>query len=318
MKIYSDITQIIGHTPLVKLQRLPAAWDCDATIWVKLEGMNPAKSIKDRIAISMIREAEDSGLITPGRSTIVEATSGNTGIGLAMVCAAKGYRLVLTMPENMSRERQQIVRAYGAEIVLTPAALDMAGAIARAHELLATIPHAFSPQQFSNPANPKIHYETTGPEIWEDTDGQLDILVTGVGTGGTLTGTGCYLKRQKPEIQMVAVEPTTSAVLSGQPAGRHDLQGIGAGFIPDVLRVDLIDEILQVSDEQAYELGRQLAEQEGIMAGISTAAVVYGALQVGTRSPQAHIVAIAASAGERYLSTALWNDAAKVEPGIKA
>ncbi|TVQ21299.1 MAG: cysteine synthase A [Leptolyngbya sp. DLM2.Bin15] len=318
MKIYSDITQIIGHTPLVKLQRLPAAWDCDATIWVKLEGMNPAKSIKDRIAISMIREAEDSGLIAPGRSTIVEATSGNTGIGLAMVCAAKGYRLVLTMPENMSRERQQIVRAYGAEIVLTPAALDMAGAIARANELLATIPHAFSPQQFSNPANPKIHYETTGPEIWEDTDGQLDILVTGVGTGGTLTGAGCYLKRQKPEIRLVAVEPTASAVLSGQPAGRHDLQGIGAGFIPDVLRVDLIDEILQVTDEQAYDLGRQLAEQEGIMAGISTAAVVYGALQLGQRSPQSHIVAIAASAGERYLSTALWNDATKAEPGIKA
>lgn len=318
MKIYSDITQIIGHTPLVKLQRLPAAWDCEATIWVKLEGMNPAKSIKDRIAISMIREAEDSGLITPGRSTIVEATSGNTGIGLAMVCAAKGYRLVLTMPDHMSRERQQIVRAYGAEIVLTPAALDMAGAIARANELLATIPHAFSPQQFSNPANPKIHYETTGPEIWQDTDGQVDILVTGVGTGGTLTGAGCHLKRQKPEIQLVAVEPTASAVLSGQPAGRHDLQGIGAGFIPDVLRVDLIDEILQVTDAQAYELGRQLAEQEGIMAGISTAAVIYGALQLGQRSPQAHIVAIAASAGERYLSTALWNDAAKVELGIKS
>jgi cysteine synthase A len=308
MKIYPDVTAMIGQTPLVKLQRLPQAWGCEAEIWVKLEGMNPAKSVKDRIAISMVQEAEAQGLLIPGQSTVVEATSGNTGIGLAMVCAAKGYRLVLTMPDDMSWERRQIISAYGADLMLTPASLGMAGAIARANELLASIPHAFSPQQFCNPANPKIHYETTGPELWQDTDGRLDVLVAGVGTGGTLTGAGCYLKRQNPHLQLVAVEPTGSAILSGQPHGTHNLQGLGAGFIPDVLRVDLIDTIIQVTDEEAYTLGRALARQEGIMAGISTAAVIHAALTLGQRSPQAHIVAIAASAGERYLSTALWRE----------
>ncbi|WP_231948363.1 PLP-dependent cysteine synthase family protein [Phormidesmis priestleyi] len=224
MNIYANITEIIGHTPLVKLQRLPQQFGCVAEIVLKLEGMNPAKSVKDRIAVSMMIEAEQAGLIQPGLSTIVEATSGNTGIGLAMVCAAKGYRLILTMPENMSQERRRILQAYGAEVILTPAEADMQGAIAHANQLLTTLPHAFSPHQFSNPANPKIHYNTTGPEIWQDTDGQLAVLVVGVGTGGTLTGAGRYLKQQNPTLQIVAIEPAHSAVLSGKPAGEHNLQ----------------------------------------------------------------------------------------------
>jgi cysteine synthase len=310
MQIYNTITEIIGHTPLVKLQRLPQQFGCVAEIVLKLEGMNPAKSVKDRIAVSMMLEAEQAGLIQPGISTIVEATSGNTGIGLAMVCAAKGYRLILTMPENMSRERQQIVKAYGAEVILTPAAADMPGAIAQANQLLTTLPNAFSPHQFSNPANPKIHYDTTGPEIWQDTAGQIAVLVVGVGTGGTLTGAGRYLKQQNPHLQIVAVEPANSAVLSGQPAGEHNLQGIGAGFIPDVLRVDLIDEIVTVTEAHAYEIGRKLAQVEGIMSGISTGAAVYAGLQIGQRSQYQNqqIVIIQPSAGERYLSTALWEE----------
>ncbi|MFB2934304.1 cysteine synthase A [Aerosakkonemataceae cyanobacterium BLCC-F154] len=308
MRIHTNITEVIGCTSLVKLQRLPQQFGCLADIVLKLEGMNPAKSVKDRIAVSMIVTAEKAGLIQPGISTIVEATSGNTGIGLAMVCAAKGYRLILTMPENMSRERQQIVQAYGAQVMLTPAVLDMAGAIALANELLASTPNAFSPQQFSNPANPKIHYETTGPEIWRDTDGKIDLLVAGVGTGGTLTGAGRYLKQQKPELQIIAVEPATSAVLSGKSPGLHNLQGIGAGFIPDVLRVDLIDEVIIVTDEQAYDLGRRLAREEGIISGISTGAALYAGLEVGKRSQNQGklIVIVQPSAGERYLSTPLW------------
>lgn len=308
MPIYTSITEVIANTPLLKLQRLPLQFNCVADIVLKLEGMNPAKSVKDRIAVSMIAAAEDAGLIKPGISTIVEATSGNTGIGLAMVCAAKGYRLILTMPENMSIERQQIMQAYGAEVVLTPAKENMAGAIRSAKELVVDIPNAFSLQQFSNPANPKIHYETTGPEIWRDTDGQIDILVVGVGTGGTLTGAGCYLKQQKPELQIIAVEPATSAVLSGKPPGVHDLQGIGVGFVPDVLRVDLIDEVITVTDEQAYDLARRLAREEGIISGTSTGAALYAGLQVGTRSRHQGqlMVIIQPSAGERYLSTALW------------
>lgn len=310
MPIYNGITEVIGHTPLIKLQHLPKQFGCVAEIVLKLEGMNPAKSVKDRIAISMMLEAERIRLIHPGVSTIVEATSGNTGIGLAMVCAAKGYRLILTMPENMSQERQQIMQAYGAEVILTPAAADMPGAIAQANQLLSTIPNAFSPHQFSNPANPKIHYETTGPEIWQDTEGHLAVLVVGVGTGGTLTGAGHYLKQQKPDLQIVTVEPARSAVLSGQPAGQHHLQGLGAGFIPDVLRVDLIDEIVTVTEEQAYDIGRQLAQAEGILSGISTGAAVYAGLQVGQRSQYQNqrIVIIQPSAGERYLSTAMWDD----------
>jgi cysteine synthase A len=309
MLIHRDITAVVGHTPLVKLQRLPQQCGCVAEIVLKLEGMNPAKSVKDRIAVSMIREAEGVGLIQPGVSTIVEATSGNTGIGLAMVCAAKGYRLILTMPEHMSRERQQILRAYGAEVILTGAEADMPGAIAQANHLLATLPNAFSPHQFSNPANPKIHYETTGPEIWQDTDGQLAALVVGVGTGGTLTGAGRYLKEQNPHIHLVAIEPANSAVLSGQPAGEHDLQGLGAGFIPDVLRVDLIDEIITVTEAQAYQTARQLAQLEGLMSGISTGAAVYAGLGLGQRDHYRHqrIVILQPSAGERYLSTALWH-----------
>jgi len=308
MNIYANITEIIGHTPLVQLQRLPQQFGCVAEIVLKLEGMNPAKSVKDRIAVSMMLEAEQAGLIQPGISTIVEATSGNTGIGLAMVCAAKGYHLILTMPDNMSQERQQIVQAYGGEIILTPAADDMQGAIDRANQLLMTLPHAFSPHQFSNPANPKIHYDTTGPEIWQDTDGQLAVLVVGVGTGGTLTGAGRYLKQQNPNLQIVAIEAANSAVLSGKPAGFHNLQGIGAGFIPDVLRVDLIDEIVTVTEAQAYETGRQLAQVEGIMSGISTGAAVYAGLQIGQRSryQNQRIAIVQPSAGERYLSTAMW------------
>lgn len=308
MPIHPDITAVVGHTPLVKLQRLPQQFGCVAELVLKLEGMNPAKSVKDRIAISMILEAETSGLIRPGVSTIVEATSGNTGIGLAMVCAAKGYRLILTMPAHMSRERQQILHAYGAEVILTAAEADMPGAIAQANHLLATVPQAFSPHQFSNPANPKIHYETTGPEIWQDTEGELAVLVVGVGTGGTLTGAGRYLKQRNPNLHIVAVEPTASAVLGGQPAAEHDLQGIGAGFIPDVLRVDLIDEIIPVTEAQAYETGRQLAQMEGILSGISTGAAVYAGLHLGQRQHYCHqrIVIIQPSGGERYLSTAMW------------
>lgn len=308
MAIYSNITEIIGHTPLIRLTNLSQKLGCVADIVLKLESFNPAKSIKDRIAISMINEAEKVGLIEPKVSTIIEATSGNTGIGLAMVCAAKGYRLILTMPENMSQERQSIVKAYGAQIIATPAKLDMPGAIARANELVASIPDAFSPQQFNNPANPKIHYETTGPEIWSDTEGEIDVLVVGVGTGGTLTGAGRYLKQKKPSLKIVAIEPVKSAVLSGNTSGIHDLQGIGAGFIPDVLRVDLIDEIIQVTEEQAYEIGRRLAQEEGILSGISTGAVVYGALELGRQEQYRDrlIVAIQASGGERYLSTAMF------------
>ena len=310
MKIYHDITQVIGHTPLLRLNHLPQEMGCVAEIVLKMEGMNPAKSVKDRIAISMITEAEQAGLIQPHHSTIVEATSGNTGIGLAMVCAVKGYRLILTMPDNMSAERQKLLQAYGAEVVLTPAISDMQGAIAHANQLLMTIPKAFSPHQFSNPANPKIHYHTTGAEIWEDTDGAISALVVGVGTGGTLTGAGCYLKQKNPQIQIIAVEPSTSAVLSGQPAHPHNIQGIGAGFIPDVLRVDLIDEIAIVTEAEAYETGKQLAQKEGILSGISTGAVVYAGLHIGRRSQYQNqrIVIVQPSAGERYLSTAMWND----------
>ncbi len=308
MPIYDSVTDVIGRTPLLRLRQLPHAYHCVANIILKLEGMNPASSVKDRIAISMIDEAEQNGLIQPGVSTIIEATSGNTGIGLAMVCAAKGYRLILTMPENMSQERQAVVRAYGAEIMLTPAEADIEGAIARANELLASLPNTFSPQQFSNPANPKIHYETTGPEIWQDIDGQIDVLVVGVGTGGTLTGVGRFLKRQKPELKIIAIEPIRSAVLSGKPSGLHNIQGIGAGFIPDVLRVDLIDEIVTVDEDHAYDLGRKLAQHEGILSGISTGAAVYAALQVGQQEEHRgqHIVVIQPSGGERYLSTPMW------------
>lgn len=309
MPIYSNITEIIGGTPLIQLSKLPESYGCQAQILLKLESFNPAKSVKDRIAISMIKAAEAANLLQPGVSTVIEATSGNTGIGLAMVCAAKGYRLILTMPENMSRERQLIVEAYGAEIITTPAKLDMPGAIAKANQLIATIPNAFSPQQFSNPANPKIHYLTTGPEIWSDTAGKIDVLVVGVGTGGTLTGAGRYLKEQNPQLQIIAIEPEASAVLSGKSPAIHDLQGIGAGFIPDVLRVDLIDEIIPVKETDAYAVGRSLAQTEGILSGISTGAVVYGALQVAQKSSYRDrlIVAIQASGGERYLTTQMFN-----------
>jgi cysteine synthase len=318
MRIYDHVTDLIGETPLIRLHTLPKQVNCGATIVLKLEGLNPAASVKDRIAISMIEAAERAGLIQPGVSTLVEATSGNTGIGLAMVCAAKGYQLVLTMPDHMSNERQRVVQAYGAEVVLTPAVLDMAGAIARANDLVASLPNAFSPQQFSNPANPKIHYDTTGPEIWRDTDGHVDVLVVGVGTGGTLTGAGRYLKRQNPNLKIIAVEPAASAVLSGKPPNKHNLQGIGPGFVPDVLRTDLIDEIIAVQEHDAYEWGRKLAREEGILSGISTGAVLWAALQVGRRARYAGqtIVAIQPSGGERYLSTAMWQDIHEPAPTL--
>lgn len=299
---------VIGRTPLIELQYLPKAYGCQARILLKLESFNPTKSVKDRIAISMIQEAQEAKLIEPGVSTIIEATSGNTGIGLAMVCAAFGYRLILTMPGNMSQERVKMLRAYGVEVVITPPEADMAGAIAKVNELLATIPDSFSPQQFSNPANPKIHYQTTGPEIWEDTEGSVDVFVVGVGTGGTLTGAGLYLKQQKPEIKLIAIEPAQSAVLSGKKPGIHNLQGIGAGFVPDVLRVDLIDQIIPVWEEDAYQIGRILAQREGILSGISTGATVYGALMLGKEESYRDrvIVVMQASGGERYLSTPLF------------
>ncbi|MDB9312859.1 cysteine synthase A [Spirulina sp. CS-785/01] len=309
MKIYNNITEVIGNTPIVQLKRLALADKCEAEVYLKLESFNPAKSVKDRIAISMIEEAEASGLIQPQQSTIIEATSGNTGIGLAMVCAAKGYALILTMPDNMSQERRQLLKAYGAKVMTTPAELDMGGAIARANELLASISHSFSPQQFSNPANPKIHYTTTGPEIWTAMEEKVDILVTGVGTGGTLTGAGRFLKRRNPDLKIIAVEPEKSAVLSGKPPHVHDLQGIGAGFIPDVLRVDLIDEIFLVTEDQAYQMGRRLAKEEGVMSGISSGATVYAGIEVAKRLENAHkrLVIIQASGGERYLSTPLFH-----------
>lgn len=316
MPIHASVTNAIGRTPLVRLQRIPAAWGCAADLVLKLEGANPARSVKDRIAASMVDAAERSGAIAPDRSVLVEATSGNTGIGLAMVCAARGYRLVLTMPENMSRERQQLLRAYGAEVVLTPAEADMAGAIARANELIATLPGAFSPQQFANPANPKVHYATTGPEIWADTDGQVAALVVGVGTGGTLTGAGRYLKERNPALKILAVEPSESPVLSGGEPRHHDLQGLGPGFVPDVLRTDLIDDIATVCVRRSYEISRRLAREEGIVAGISTGAIVAAALDLGCDEAWRDrlVVAIAPSAGERYLSTPLWQEAPDPDP----
>jgi len=304
-RIYQDITETIGHTPLVKLNRVTQG--LQATVLAKLESFNPLSSVKDRIGVSMIDAAERDGLIKED-TIILEPTSGNTGISLALVCAARGYKLVLTMPETMSLERRSLLKALGAELILTPGTEGMPGTVRRAEELAAQDPRYFIPQQFKNPANPAIHRETTAREIWEDTDGQVDILVAGVGTGGTITGVAEVIKPQKPDFVAIAVEPAASPILSGGKPGPHKIQGIGAGFVPDVLRLELVDEIIQVAEGDAAEMARRLAREEGILAGISSGAAAHAALQVAARpeSKGKLIVVILPDTGERYLSTPLF------------
>jgi cysteine synthase A len=312
-KIYNDITQTIGNTPLVRLNRVTKG--LGATVVAKLESFNPLSSVKDRIGVSMIDAAERAGLIRKD-TIILEPTSGNTGIALAFVCAARGYRLVLTMPDTMSLERRRLLQALGAELILTPGAEGMPGAVRKAEELAAQDPRYFIPQQFKNPANPEIHRRTTAEEIWRDTDGAVDILVAGVGTGGTITGVAEVIKGRKPTFRAVAVEPAGSPVLSGGQRGPHKIQGIGAGFIPDVLRLDLVDEIVQVTNEDAAATARRLAKEEGILVGISSGAAAWAALQVAARPENAGklIVVVLPDTGERYLSTGLFNGEPPVSP----
>ena len=307
--IYTSAAQLIGHTPLLELTHLEKKYSLHARVLAKLEYFNPAGSVKDRVALAMIEDAEQKGLLTP-QSVLIEPTSGNTGIGLASVAAARGYRIIIVMPDSMSVERRQLMKAYGAELVLTPGAQGMKGAIAKADELAAQIPHSFIPGQFVNQANPQAHYATTAPEIWQDTDGTVDILVAGVGTGGTLTGIGQYLKEQNPKVKLVAVEPSDSPVLSEGRAGSHKIQGIGAGFVPEVLDTTLYDEVITVESDDAFAIGREIGREEGVLVGISSGAAVWAALELAKRPENEGktIVAILPDTGERYLSTPMFAD----------